>query len=142
MKLLDANLLLYAYNKAAPQHVRARQWLEAVFVETEAIGLPWVSVLTFLRISTDLRILPRPYTSTEAIAIVQVWLAQPRTQLVGPTELHWDVLQQVVKQGQARGALVSDAHLAALALERGATLCSTDRDFRRFPGLKLLNPLD
>lgn len=141
MTLVDSNLLLYAYVPSSKHHEAARAWLEARFSESEPLGLPWVSILAFVRVSTNSRILDRPLSIDEAIKIVSAWLARPNVNVLNPGERHWEILQNLLVEGQAAGPLATDAHLAALAIEHGATLASADRDFSRFPGLKLLNPL-
>lgn len=141
MTLVDANLLLYAYVPSSRHHGAARTWLEASFSSSEPLGLAWVTILAFVRISTNPRILDRPLSTDEVIEIVSAWLARPNVTVLNPGERHWEVLQNLLIEGQAAGPLTTDAHLAALAIEHGATLASADRDFARFPGLKLLNPL-
>jgi len=84
----------------------------------------------------------QPFTSSQAVGIVQEWLDQPNVRLLGPTERHWTILKDLIPKGQVGAALLSDGHLAALAIERGAVLYTNDRDFTRFPGLKWSNPLD
>ncbi len=142
MILIDANLLLYAYDPSSPHHQSARNWLEATFSEPEPVGLAWITVLAFIRIGTSPRPLENPFSINEATAIVTEWLERPMVTLVNPGERHWQILRDMMAKGQARGPLVTDAHLAALAIEHGATLATTDRDFARFPGLKFFNPLD
>ena len=142
MILIDANLLLYAYDPSSLQHHAARNWLETTLSKPELIGLPWLTLLAFLRISTSPRPLENPLSVAEAGAIVSDWLDRPTVILLNPGDRHWQILRDLIIKGQARGALVTDAHLAALAIEHGATLATTDRDFARFPGLKFFNPLD
>jgi len=142
MILIDANLLLYAYDSRSPRQKGAGAWLEAVFSGGQSVGLAWQSILAFLRIGTHAGILTEPIAVSEAASIVSGWLAQRAVSLLQPTERHWDILSRLLTDGQASGPLVMDAHLAALAIEHGATLCSTDRDFTRFKGLRLLNPLE
>ncbi|HEV2382015.1 MAG TPA: type II toxin-antitoxin system VapC family toxin [Terriglobia bacterium] len=141
MTLIDANLLLYAYVPSSKHHEAVRAWLEAKFSESEPVGLPWVVLLAFMRISTNPRILERPLSIEEANQIVSAWLARTNVIVLNPGDSHWEILQNLLAEGQAIGPLVTDAHLAALALEHGATLATADRDFARFPGVKLLNPL-
>ncbi len=141
MLLIDANLLIYAYNASAVQHSAARRWLESAMAGTEPVGLAWVVILAFLRLSTSRHVPARPLTMDEATHIVDAWLEAPVVELVGPTPRHWTVFKEQLKAGQSRGGLATDAHLAALAIEYGATLCSADRDFARFPGLRFVNPL-
>lgn len=141
MILVDANVLLYAYDPLSPHHSSAKNWLEARFSDSEPLGLPWVSVLAFLRIGTNSRIMEQPSAIGEAIRIVSSWLKRPNVVLLVPGETHWETLKHLLVQGQAAGAIITDAHLAALTVEHGATLATADRGFARFPGLKLLNPL-
>jgi hypothetical protein len=141
MILIDANLLLYAYDIASPHHEAARDWLENTLSGPEQMGLAWVTLLAFMRLGTSHRLLKHPLSIAEVTAIVSAWLERPTVTLLNPGERHWDILHGVMAKGQAQGSLIMDAHLAALAIEYGATLASTDRDFARFPGVKLLNPL-
>jgi toxin-antitoxin system PIN domain toxin len=139
--LVDANLLLYAYDSSSPQHDRARPWLERAFGGTESVRVALVSLLAFLRISTSRAVFRRPFRPDQAIAIVAGWLELPAVGLAEPTPRHWSLLETLARGGQARGPLLMDAHLAALAIEHGATLCTTDRDFARFPRLRFQNPI-
>jgi toxin-antitoxin system PIN domain toxin len=139
--LVDANLLLYAYDSSSTQHKRARRWLESTFAGTESVRLALVSLLAFLRIGTSRAVFRRPFRPEEAIGIVAAWLELPAVGLAEPTPRHWSLLETLARSGQARGPLLMDAHLAALAIEHGATLCTTDRDFARFPKLRIRNPL-
>ena len=141
MIVLDANVLLYAYDAAAPHHVKARAWLEEVLSGGTPVGLPWQTVGAFLRIVTN-RKLPGARATVEAAArIVDQWLEQPNVRLLSQGEGHWPILGQMMIDGQAAGPLASDAQLAALTIEYGGTLHTTDRDFARFPGLRWINPL-
>jgi uncharacterized protein len=142
MILIDANLLLYAYDARAAKHERAQAWLENILVSSEPVGLAWAAILAFLRISTHSGILANALSLSDAISIVSGWLAEDTVSILEATDRHWPVLCRLLTEGQAPGRLVMDAHLAALAIEHGATLCSTDRDFTRFKGLRLLNPLE
>ena len=141
MKLIDANLLLYAYHPASEHHDRARSWLEDVLSGDEPVGLAWQTVLAFLRLVTNPRVFRTPVSIAEATARVADWLARPAVVLLDPSERHWSLLQPLLSAAQAQGPLVMDAHLAALAIEHGATLCTHDRDFARFPGLRVSYPL-
>jgi toxin-antitoxin system PIN domain toxin len=136
--LIDANVLLYAYDPGATQHPKCRAWLEEAFSGPQA-ALCWASVLAFLRIGTHPRVFERPFSRSEALAIVAAW--RPRARMLEPGERYPDLLARMIEEGQASGPLVMDAALAALALEHGAALCTTDRDFARFPGLRLVSPL-
>jgi len=139
--LIDANILLYAYDTASQEHQAARLWLEKTLSTNAPVGLAWVTLLAFLRISTNARARKDPFTIAEAIVIVSLWLDRPMVSIVHPSDRHWEILKEMLTEGQATARLATDAHLAALAIENGATLCSTDRDFTRFPGLRTLNPL-
>jgi toxin-antitoxin system PIN domain toxin len=141
MILADANLLIYAYDSSSPFHERARAWLESILSGDEVVLLPWASILAFVRITTNPRAFTAPLTVEEAASIVSAWLALAGVRAVGPTERHWEVLERMLVDGQARGPLASDAHLAALTVEHGAVLYTTDRDFARFDGLRVTNPL-
>lgn len=140
MKLLDANILLYAYNTDSPHHQVCRTWLEGAFSDPEPLGLPWQTVIAFIRIATNPRAMARPLSGEEACSIAARWLQHPNVLVVEATERHWTILRELILEAQVSGPLVSDAALAALALEHGAVLCSTDRDFRRFRDLKLMDP--
>jgi hypothetical protein len=139
--LLDANLLIYAYDSVAAEHARARSWLERRFSSREATGLSWITILAFLRIATSRRYESAPMSTEEAASVVTGWVALENVVLVSPTERHWHILSDLLPRSQARGPLIMDAHLAALAIEHGATLCTNDREFLRFPGLKVEFPL-
>lgn len=141
MILIDANLLLYAYHARSTQHEASRKWLEATLSGTELVRFAWLTLWAFLRISTHARAFERPLSVADAEAAISSWLAQPVAAIADPGERHWELLRDFVNRGQASGPLIMDAALAALAIEHGATLCSTDRDFSRFPGLKWSNPL-
>lgn len=141
MILIDANLLLYAYDPRAPQHDASRRWLEAALSGPELVRVAWLTLWAFLRISTNPRVYEHPLSIDEAARIVASWLAQPNAAIVEPSDRHWEILASLLQDGQATGPLVMDAALAAIALEHGATLCTTDRDFARFPRLKVTNPL-
>ena len=141
MILADVNLLLHAYNKQATEYLAAKRWWTSVMSGTEPVGIAWVCVLAFLRISTSRNVYRQPLSIDEAISVVDDWFEAAVTELIQPTPRHWTVLQEQLKAGQASGNFATDAHLATLAIEHGATLYSTDRDFTRFPGLKFVNPL-
>lgn len=141
MNLPDANILLYAYDRSTPQHAKARQWLEEALSGSTPVAFCWPTILAFIRIATHPRAMANPLAIEEANAIVDAWLAQPIATIVLPTERHWTLLARLMVSGQARGPLVSDAHLAALSIEHGATLVTNDRDFARFPGLTVAYPL-
>jgi toxin-antitoxin system PIN domain toxin len=139
--LIDANLLLYAYDSTSDRHEPARRWLEEVLSGEEAVRFALVSLLAFLRVSTNPAVFRRPLRAADAVDLVTSWLDVPVCGLAEPTDRHWSVLGELARSGQARGPLLMDAHLAALAIEYGATLYTTDRDFARFPRLRLADPL-
>jgi toxin-antitoxin system PIN domain toxin len=139
--LVDANLLLYAYHPRAEQHAASKAWLEAVLGGPELVRFAWLTLWSFLRISTNPRAFERPLSTPEAGAAISSWLAQPSAGILDPGERHWEILLGLMREGQTAGPLIMDAVLAAIAVEHGATLYTTDRDFARFPGLKWKNPL-
>lgn len=141
MKLVDANVLLYAVNEDAPQHAKSRAWLERALSGPEPVAFDWTVLLAFLRLSTRSAVFPRPLSVAQAIEVMQSWLAQPCAEIVDAAEPHLDVLARLLGPLGTAGNLTADAHLAAVALEYGAELCSCDADFSRFPGLRWTNPL-
>lgn len=141
MILVDANLLIYAHVSSYSQHEPARQWLDGQLADSAAVGLPWASLLAFVRIVSNPRVLSEPRTVAQAWAQVEAWLDCPTVWIPDPTERHRAVVGPLLAQSGIRANLVPDAHLAALAIEHGLTLCSCDTDFARFPGLRWENPL-
>jgi toxin-antitoxin system PIN domain toxin len=142
VKLPDTNLLLYAANEDSPHHDRARPWLEGILSGTEEVGFAWLVLLGFVRISTHPGAVEFPLSAAAAIDFVDEWLAQPVVTVAHPTHRHAVVLRELLEPLGTAGNLTSDAHLAALAIEHGAELCSADADFSRFAGLRWSNPLD
>ncbi len=142
MILVDVNLLIYAHYVNSQFHDPTRSWFEKVLQGSEPIALGWASILGFLRITTSPRALASPLLLSEAIAVIEDLIQRPQVLVLSPSERHWSILQRMLTEGQAGGNLASDAHLAALAIEHGALLCTTDRDFSRFPGLRWENPLE
>jgi len=140
--LVDANLLIYAVDADSPHHARARAWLEAALSAPDPLGLAWVVTLAFLRLTTRPGILRRQLPTAQALEYVDQWLRQPCARTIVPGENHWPILRTLLAATGTAGNLAGDAHLAALAIEHGATICSTDQDFRRFPGVKHVNPLE
>jgi hypothetical protein len=141
MIAIDANLLLYAYNAEAREHERARAWLEATFSSLPLVGLPLVSVLAFIRISTDRRLSDAALTAEQAAEIVGTWLQRDNVSILEPGARHWPIFFDTLIDAGATGPRTTDVHLAALAIEHGATLCTNDRDFRAFTQLALDFPL-
>jgi uncharacterized protein len=139
--LVDANLLIYAVNAAAPQHVVARSWLDARMNSAARVGLPWISLLAFLRLVTNARVFQRPMSTTDAWNQVDAWLGSGPAWVPAPTQRHAEILARLLMAPGVHGNLVPDAHLAALAIEYGLELNSTDGDFARFTGLRWRNPL-
>ena len=141
MIVLDANLLLYAYDSGSSHHKVARKWVEQAFSGSEIVGIPWQTVGAFLRIITNSKLPGRRVTLDRAVEVVDLWMEQPNVRMLTPGERHWLILRQMASEGQARGPLLTDAQLAALTIEHGGVLHTTDRDFARFPGLRWTNPL-
>jgi uncharacterized protein len=139
--LVDANLLLYAEDSLSEHHEAARVWWDQQLSGTPPVCLCWRVLVAFIRIGTNLRLHQRPLTISESIERVQSWLDQPCVRMIRPGDEHWAIFQRMLRSGKAVGNLVSDAHLAALAIEHGCTLQSTDGDFARFKGLKWNNPI-
>lgn len=142
MILVDANLLIYAYDLSSPVHERARVWFSGALSGGEPVGLCWTTILAFLRITTNRAIFKDPFSIDEAVSIVDDWLAQPTVRLVEAGGRHWVILRKLLRDSQAKGKLLMDAHLAALALEHGLTLFTRDGDFTEFGGLDFVNPLN
>jgi toxin-antitoxin system PIN domain toxin len=139
--VLDANVLLYAYDGTSLHHSAARAWLRRVFSGPELIGLPWQVVWAFLRLSTNSRIFTNSLSMEKAVEVAQQWMDLKQVRMLAPGERHWRLLQQMLIDGRVRGPLTTDAELAALTIEYGGVLYTTDRDFARFPGLRWVNPL-
>ena len=141
MKLVDVNLLIYAVNRDAPEHRKARRWLERTVSGGESIGFAWIVILAFLRVTTRPGILQKPLSQEVALGYIDEWLALPNVELVVPGDAHWRILSSLLRASGIMGNLTSDAHLAALALEHGADIYSADYDFQRFQGVNHVNPL-
>ncbi|MDA8027268.1 MAG: PIN domain-containing protein [Actinomycetota bacterium] len=140
--LVDANVLIYAVDERSRAHSAARNWLEEVLNGSRRVGLPWQSLLAFVRIVTHPRALPVPLTPAEAWSFVADWLDAPAAWVPQPGRGYSDILARLVIDLDLRGNLVSDAALAALAIEHGLAVVSADSDFARFPELTWLNPLN
>jgi toxin-antitoxin system PIN domain toxin len=141
MKLLDANILIYAVNVDAPLHGAAKSWIEEVLSEGETVAFSWIVILAFLRLSTRPGLFRNPLAPHEAFDVIHSWLDHPEVTIVNPGPDHFGVLERILGPLGTAGNLTSDAHLAAIAIENGAELCSCDADFARFAGLKWRNPL-
>lgn len=141
MIIVDANVLLYAYDPASRGHRDCLAWLEAALNGDQPVGFPWQTLLAFLRIATNDKVYEQPIAIGEAVKIVSELLDCPNARLVEPSADYWSVLSNQLCDAQVHGPLVTDAALASLALEHGASLCTTDRDFRRFRRLKVFDLL-
>jgi toxin-antitoxin system PIN domain toxin len=139
--LIDANILVYAHVRSFPQHDRARAWLDDRLNGAAPVGLPWQSLIAFLRLVTNPRVFAQPEPIADAWRQVSAWLDGDRTWIPQPSERHREILGGLAVAPGIQANLVHDAHLAALAIEHGLILCSTDGDFARFPDLRWENPL-
>ncbi len=141
MILVDANLLIYAIDSSSPHHQRARRWLEDTLSGTDEVRLAWTVILAFLRVVTNPAIVRRPLKPESALEYVDSWLQQPHVRTMVPGENHWLIFRALLRSSGSAGNLTSDAHLAALALEHDCEIYSSDHDFKRFPGVRHINPL-
>ncbi|HXS98125.1 MAG TPA: type II toxin-antitoxin system VapC family toxin [Candidatus Limnocylindrales bacterium] len=141
MIVVDVNLLIYAVNQDSPDHDKAKKWLEAAVSGTETVGLPWIVLLAFLRLTTRSGIFQKPLSVDAAFDVVDAWLQQGSVTVPEPTARHLQTMRDLIAPLGTGGNLTTDAHLAALAIEHGAELCSTDNDFGRFSRLRWRNPL-
>ena len=139
--IVDANVLLYARNAADPHHEDAKNWLETALNGDTRVGLSWQSLTAFLRIATNPRAFSDPLTPDDAWTQVEEWLDAPRAWVAQPTRHYRQVLGRLLARHQVRGPLMTDAQLAALAIDHGVTLISTDADFARFSDLRWVDPL-
>lgn len=137
----DINLLIYAVDVDSPFHAPAKAWLEDALSGTEAVGFAWIVLLGFLRLTTRPEVLPSPLSVKQALELVALWLTQPSAGVIAPGPRHFDLLCDLLTNTGTGGNLTSDAHLAAIAIEHGAQIFSTDSDFGRFAGLRWRNPL-
>jgi toxin-antitoxin system PIN domain toxin len=141
MILVDANILLYSHFSSYDVHERVRNWLDTQLNGATQVGLPWQSLLAFARIASNPRIYPRPQTVVGAWNQVRAWSSNRSAWIPQPTEQHGEILAEMIALPGMTSKLVMDAHLAAIAIGHGLTLCSSDRDFARFPKLRWFNPL-
>lgn len=141
MRLLDLNILLYAINSDSPHHRAAKSWIEECLGGVDTVAIPWVVILGFLRLSTSRHVFARPLPAEQAVAVVEGWMGRPNVVALSPGRDHWRILKNLVTGVGTAGNLTTDAHLAALTIEHGCQLCSTDADFGRFPQLDWINPL-
>jgi uncharacterized protein len=138
----DVNLLIYSYSPKSPFYEASRFWMSEVFSGPEPVGIPLFCVHGFLRFVTNARIAPSPLTFAQASSIVNTWLALPQVRILYPGERHWELLQRLSERVRLNGAQITDAAIAAIAIEYGAVVHTNDRDFARFPGLQWVNPLE
>jgi uncharacterized protein len=141
MKVVDLNVLLYATNQDDPNHQRALRWCSENFSATDTIGFAWITIVGFLRLSTRKGVFQSPLTPEQALDRLNQWLGRPNVRVINESTNHWMILQDLIRQAGTAGNLATDAHLAALAISRGATLVSFDADFARFRHLRWENPL-
>lgn len=141
MILPDINLLVFALDRHSPHHLPAREWWNACLAGTAQVGIPWLVILGVARILGNPRIYPKPTPPEEVLDQIGNWLSLPHVHLIEPPATHLPLLRKLLKATGASGNLTSDAHLAAIAIERGFTVHSNDNDFARFPGLSWINPL-
>lgn len=141
MILVDANLLLYAHNADAAEHTLVKSWFEDQLAQPARVGLPWPSLLAFVRLASNPAIVSSPLRPAAAWQYVEEWLTLGNVWIPEPGVQHASILAGYLRLSQMTSRLVPDAHLAALAVEHGLTLCSSDGDFAKFPGLKWANPL-
>ncbi len=141
MKLVDLNVLIYTVNKDAMHHEPVLRWWERVINGDDLIGLPWIVLLGFLRLSTNAAVFPKPLEVDTAVGKIDSWLGLENVRLVREKDEHWDILRSLLEELGAAGNLTTDAHLAALAISHGAVLISCDNDFSRFKGLRWESPI-
>lgn len=140
MRLVDANVLLYAVNEDTQHHDVSRRWLDRALSGSDTVGLTWLTLTAFIRLSTKVGLFPSPIEPAEALDCVRAWITAPGATVVGPTARHLDVLDQLLFEVGTGGNLVSDAHLAAIATEHRADVVSYDADFGRFAGVRWYRP--
>ncbi len=140
MMLPDINVLIYAYDKGSQQHVACLEWLESALNGERPVCFSWHTIMGFMRILTTVRMVQNSFTAKEAMDIADEILQAPVSQILTPGTGHFAIFRQLVRASGITGARLSDAHLAALAIEHGATVVSTNRDFKLFDGLKLIDP--
>lgn len=137
----DINLLVYAYNRQAPHHAKAKTWWEGLLNGSEPVGMPWAASCGFIRLMTHPSVLDPPLGPGEAVRHVRAWLERPLVEILEPGPRHLEILERLLRAVGVAGNLTTDAHLAAIAIEYQCELHSNDSDFARFPGLRWRNPL-
>lgn len=141
MILVDANVLIYAYDAASREHRVARRWLADTLASSTPVCFPWISLMAFVRVTTHRRLFENPYTPDEAFDVIANWLSAPFSRIVHPGDEHLDLVKEIARVNQLSASDLTDAHLAAIAVEHGLPLATTDTNFPAFEGLKLINPL-
>ncbi len=141
MITIDSNLLVYAYNAAVKEHEPAKAWLSETLSGNERVGLAWSSIHAFLRLTTNDRIFDPAFTIVQSTGVVDSWLRRANVTILKPGPRYWSIFQQTLADSKARRDLVIDAHLGALAIEHDATVYTADSDFKRFAGVRVINPL-
>ncbi|MES2944378.1 MAG: TA system VapC family ribonuclease toxin [Pseudomonadota bacterium] len=137
MKLPDTNVLVNSVNEMSPQCAQATEWLVNAFEDSDGVGFSWLALVGFIRVSTQKSLLPKPLAIGDAMGLIDDWLSHPHARILHPTQRHGDVLARLLLIAGTAGNLTNDAHLAALSIEHGATVGTFDRDFKKFPGIKL-----
>lgn len=140
MKIVDVNILLYAINKDDPFHRTINSWWKKALSASEPVGMSWLTIVGFIRLATLRTVFAKPLSPQQAIGRVSEWLNHANVTIVRESNEHWKILEELLLEANGAGNLTSDAHLAALAISRGATLVSCDTDFSRFRQLKWENP--
>jgi uncharacterized protein len=141
MILLDVNILLYAHSESSPRHRQAREWIEKVMAEREEIGLPWSTIHGFLRVVTNPAAYTRPRDLASACQVIDDYLVHSNVSTIEPAPDYWKLFRRVLTESQAGHRLLPDAHLASLALQHNAAICTNDKDFTRFRGVRVINPV-
>lgn len=141
MILTDANLLIYAYNEFAPEHRAARTWLRQSLASVQPLAFSWIAIMAFVRVSTNKKIFTKPYSTDEAYDVVANWLSAPKSLILTPGDEHLKIVKRLANESGVYGSTLTDAHIAALAIEHGVTLATTDSDFAQFAELQWFNPL-
>lgn len=142
MILSDANVLIYAYNADAIYHDECKNWLAEQLSKPEPFAFCWQTITAFLRITTTPKIFPNAFTQPEVLGFINSWLSSPNVRILTPGVHHWTIFERLLIETKTVAAKTMDVHLAALAIEHGVTLATTDRDFAAFKNLKIFNPLD
>jgi len=138
--LVDANILLYAYNSSSEFHIPAKGWFEHALSMWEPVRFSWMTIHAFVRITTNVHAYPKPLSPAEACGIVSDWLSRSNVGVLNPEDRYWRIFADLIQETQARGPMIMDAHLAALAIEHGAQICTHDKDFSRFRGTQIIDP--